>query len=100
MTNEKEHLTEATKSLAECDPMVEKPPHYNATEIECIDYISDSLGDGIGFYLEGSLKKYLHRWRHKHDSQSGRVQELKKARWYLDKLIADVEDHDVPVCHQ
>ena len=38
-------------------------------------------------YLEGNTKKYLHRFRYKGNP----VEDLKKARWYLDKLIAEME---------
>jgi hypothetical protein len=65
---------------------VNHPPHYNANKIECIDYLEDSLGEGFSYYLEGAIKKYLHRWRYKH-SQRAPVEDLRKARWYLDKLI-------------
>lgn len=37
-------------------------------------------------YLEGAAKKYLHRYRYK---GSG-VQDLEKARWYLDRLIQEM----------
>lgn len=63
--------------------MVNHPPHYKGGEIECIDYLEDSLGrDGFAFYVEGNIKKYVHRWRHK-----GGIEDLKKAKWYLDRLI-------------
>ena len=62
---------------------VDHPPHYNNNKIECIDYLEDSLGDGFDSYLEGNVKKYLHRWRYK----AAPVEDLRKARWYLEKLI-------------
>jgi len=63
--------------------MVNHPPHYKEGEIECIDYLEDSLGKkGFSFYIEGNIKKYIHRWRHK-----GGIQDLKKAQWYLSRLI-------------
>ena len=67
--------------------VVNKPPHYNVGSIECIDYLEDTLGDGFTFYLEGNIKKYLHRWRYK----SAPTEDLKKARWYLDRLIQSME---------
>lgn len=81
------------------DPLVDQPSHYTATTIEAIDYISDTLQDGYGFYLEGSLKKYLHRWRFKSQTTEGKIRDLKKAEWFLKKLIEDIEDHGVPECH-
>jgi hypothetical protein len=64
------------------DP-VEKPAHYRVGEVEAIDYINQQLGgEGIRHYLEGNILKYMHRWRFKNG-----VEDLRKARWYLDKLI-------------
>lgn len=63
--------------------MVNRPPHYNQGEIECIDYLRDNLGEGFSYYCEGNVKKYLHRWRYKDQP----VQDLEKAQWYLAKLI-------------
>ena len=67
--------------------MVNSPPHYNEAGIECIDAISAALGDGFEYYLQGNIMKYLWRYRYKNGSE-----DLKKASWYLDKLITEVED--------
>jgi hypothetical protein len=98
-SNIKEAATSVNKSVDEHDPLVNSPAHYTATTIEAIDYIADTLDEGFGYYLEGSLKKYLHRWRFKSKSDEGKIRDLKKAAWYLDKLIKDVEEHGVPECH-
>ena len=72
----------ASASLDTPDP-VEKPAHYRVGEVEAIDYINQQLGgEGIRHYLEGNILKYMHRWRFKNG-----VEDLRKARWYLDKLI-------------
>jgi len=63
--------------------MVNKPPHYQSAEVECIDAIKAATGDGFGYHLQGTVLKYLWRYQHKGNP----VQDLKKARWYLDKLI-------------
>ena len=64
------------------DP-VNKPQHYRVGEVEAIDYINQQLGgEGIRHYLEGNILKYMHRWRFKNG-----VEDLRKAKWYLDKLI-------------
>ena len=65
---------------------VNHPAHYNNGKIECIDYLEDNLGEGFQAYLEGNVKKYLHRYRHK----GSEITDLRKARWYLDKLISTV----------
>ncbi len=67
--------------------MVNSPPHYNEAGIECIDAISAALGDGYEYYLQGNIMKYLWRYRYKNGTE-----DLKKASWYLDKLITEVED--------
>jgi hypothetical protein len=69
------------KSVTEPDP-VNSPAHYRVAEIEAIDYISGQLGSGVKNYLEGNILKYMHRWRYKNG-----VEDLRKAKWYLDKLI-------------
>ena len=56
--------------------------HYKAHKYETWDVILDwNLG-----YLDGNAVKYLSRWRLK-----GGVQDLKKARHYIDKLIEVTE---------
>ncbi len=52
--------------------------HYKGKAIQPWDYI---VGNDIG-YLEGNVIKYVSRWKEK-----GGVQDLLKARHYLDKLI-------------
>jgi hypothetical protein len=74
-------------SPAEWDA-VTKPKHYNTGGIEAIDYIKQQLGDGFIEYCEGNALKYLHRWRYKEHP----VQDLRKARWYLDKMIEATEE--------
>lgn len=67
--------------------MVNNPAHYNNGHIECIDYLEDNLGSGYDYYLEGNIKKYLHRWRYKSQDAEKQVEDLRKAAWYLGKLI-------------
>ena len=66
--------------------MVNSPPHYNVSGVECIDALAAATGEGFEFYLQGNIMKYLWRYRYKNGTQ-----DLKKARWYLDKLIYEVE---------
>jgi len=68
------------------DDMVNSPPHYNKAGIECIDAIRAATGDGYEYYLQGNIIKYLWRYRYKNGTE-----DLKKAQWYLDKLI---EEHN------
>ena len=83
----REEQANAQSDNIEMSNLVNHPPHYKEGEIECIDYLEDSLGkEGFAFYIEGNIKKYVHRWRHK-----GGVEDLKKAKWYLDRLISREE---------
>ena len=69
------------------EDMVNSPPHYNKAGIECIDAIAAATGDGYEHYLQGNIMKYLWRYRYKNGTE-----DLKKAQWYLTKLIEEVED--------
>lgn len=63
--------------------VVDHPPHYTAGKIEVIDYIMDKLtGEQFEGYCVGNVMKYISRYRHK-----GGFEDLKKANWYLTKLI-------------
>jgi hypothetical protein len=63
--------------------VVDRPMHYAAGNIECIDAIEAQLSpEEFRGYLKGNIIKYL--WREKH---KGGVESLKKAQWYLNKLI-------------
>jgi hypothetical protein len=57
--------------------------HYKEMPIQPIEYI---MKNNIGF-MEGNAIKYISRWRSK-----GGVEDLKKARHYLDMLI-EFEEH-------
>jgi len=71
---------------------VEHPAHYTFGSIECLRYLEDSLGDGYPYFLEGNVKKYLHRWRHKNpEDLQLQLQDLHKAKFYLLELIEQIE---------
>jgi len=64
------------------DP-VEKPLHYAAGSVECIDAIEAQMTpEEFRGYLKGNVVKYL--WR---ERKKGGKESLKKAKWYLNKLI-------------
>lgn len=58
---------------------VDHPSHYNTGTLEVIDAID---GLNLGFY-EGNILKYIAR--HKHKGKP--LEDLKKAQWYLNRLI-------------
>ena len=79
-----EYMRQAAKQA----DMVNSPPHYNKAGIECIDALRAVTGDGFEYYLQGNILKYLWRYRYKNGTE-----DLKKARWYLDELIKEVEGY-------
>ena len=62
---------------------VNHPAHYNAGRFEVIDVIEDWR---LGFSL-GNAVKYIARSEHK----GKKLEDLKKARWYLDREIQNLE---------
>jgi hypothetical protein len=65
---------------------VNHPPHYNQGGIECIEAIKAAIGSGFVKYCTGNVIKYL--WRY---DLKGGVEDLKKAAWYLDRAIKEME---------
>jgi hypothetical protein len=63
---------------------VDHPLHYtDGGGIECIEAIEAQLSpEAYEGYLQGNCVKYLWRWKNK-----GGVTDLKKCRWYLDRLV-------------
>jgi len=69
------------------------PPHYTQGEIECIDAIESAIA-GLPpqeAFLAGQVIKYVWRYNHKENAYD----DLGKARWYLNRLQAKVEDRSV-----
>ena len=68
--------------------VVNSPPHYTAGGIEAIDAMEAALSDeGFRGALKANVLKYLWRYEKKADP----ISDLRKARWYLDRLIAAQE---------
>lgn len=67
---------------------VNKPKHYNQGKVEAIDAIeSATIGKtGIQAVCTANVIKYL--WR---CEEKGGLEDLKKAQWYLNKLIETYE---------
>ena len=65
-------------------------PYYKDTEIEFIDYAKASMSkERFEGGLEFNVKKYMHRWSIKNG-----IEDLKKAEWYLKRLIKNNEIHE------
>ena len=80
---EKQEYREALEGIARREA-VNHPPHYNQGNIEVIDAIEDW---GLDFNA-GNVVKYVARHQHKAEP----IEDLKKARWYLDRLIEGWEN--------
>lgn len=71
------------------DVMVSHPAHYQSeTGLEVIDVIEAFTFDlkGIEATDTGNVLKYICRWKNKNG-----VQDLEKARWYLEHLIDHIK---------
>jgi len=68
------------------DHLVNKPAHYNQGEVECIEAIKSATVNkkGIEAVCVANIIKYLWRYEDK-----GGVQDIEKAKWYLDKLLSE-----------
>ena len=68
---------------------VNYPQHYNEGGIEAIDAIKASMSS-LEFkgYLKGNALKYMWRYTYKDNP----VEDLRKAKWYLEKLIESNEN--------
>lgn len=65
---------------------VNHPSHYTSGGIECIDAIESATCElsGIEAVCTGNAIKYLWRWK-----QKGGKQDFAKARWYIERMLAD-----------
>jgi hypothetical protein len=64
---------------------INSPRHYTLGSIECIAAIQAALGDTqFKGFLRGNVIKYLWRYQDK-----GGIEDLRKARWYLERLIKE-----------
>lgn len=70
---------------------VNHPSHYTQGDIECIDAIEAAVTglSGIEAVCTGNAIKYLWRWKQKNG-----VEDLKKARWYINRLIEREKRND------
>jgi hypothetical protein len=68
--------------------VVNSPPHYKSGGIEAIEGIEASMEpEAYAGYLKGNIMKYM--WRYERKGKP--VEDLKKAQWYLGRLIAAQE---------
>ena len=70
--------------------MVNSPSHYTSGDMETIDVIKHITRSYTGFQaaLVSNVTKYIDRANFK----GNKLQDLKKAKWYMDRLVKEVED--------
>ncbi len=67
---------------------VQSPAHYTVGGIETIDYLCAKLSpEEFAGFCRGNVLKYVSRAPHK-----AGVEDLRKAAWYLERLIAQMEE--------
>lgn len=64
--------------------MVNHPQHYTSGKVECIDALEAATIHltGIEAVYTANAIKYMWRWKQKNG-----VEDLKKAQWYINRLI-------------
>jgi hypothetical protein len=82
----------ASRRAAEAkEDLINHPSHYTRGEIECIDAQEAALGhDGFVSHLRATIIGYLWRLPFKGEA----LKDSKKAKWYIDRLVATLEKHD------
>ena len=75
-----------TIKLPKQEDVINHPSHYTRGKIEVIDFIEDQQ---LPYHL-GNVIRYIARAGYKGD----KLEDLKKARWYLDRYIKEVMQHE------
>lgn len=72
---------------------INHPAHYETAGVECIDAMEIAQGrEAVKSFCLCNAYKYL--WRHK--NKNG-LEDLKKARWYMDRYITMQEEDNAKV---
>jgi len=87
------HLTALDDEALGKKDNINHPEHYKLNEhgIECIDAMEAAASNAklpaFQSYMWLNIFKYLWRWPYKNG-----LEDLKKAQWYLSKLIENIEN--------
>ncbi len=69
---------------------INHPSHYDTGRYECIEVMEEALGrEAVKAFCTCNAFKYLYR----HKRKNG-LEDLKKARWYLNKAIEMTEEEE------
>lgn len=77
--------------MVSSDP-VNEPEHYKRGRLQVIDVIDDVVASypPLAAYYAGQVLRYVHRAPHKDNY----TQDLRKAQWYLNRLVAKAMEAD------
>lgn len=94
-------MSKKLKGMADGAPIYDNPPpvtdsvnrpdHYTQGKVECIDAIDTVVDDmnGPHGFMTGTILRYVWRWYRKNG-----IEDLRKARWYLNRLILKLDPTD------
>lgn len=84
------HRGDRSVSPVATNDVVNHPSHYTQGGIECIDAITAATvgKTGIEAVCVANVVKYLWRYEEKNG-----LEDVKKARWYLERLISELESN-------
>ncbi len=64
------------------------PDHYKSGGIETIEYIRAKMSrEEFYGYIKGNAMKYISRVDKKSDKLLDKIEDLKKAQWYIERMI-------------
>lgn len=90
-----DHLPEEKESYNYIvNEAVEHPSHYNHGGRETIDDIKEHLSSSDWDAYQGGLLFNVYKYIDRAPYKGKRLEDLKKAAWYLNKLIEEVGDND------
>lgn len=73
------------------------PDHYKTGGIETIEYIRAKMSKEEFYgYIKGNAMKYISRVDKKSDKLLDKIEDLKKAQWYIERMI-QVHQEDIAV---
>lgn len=73
---------------------VNHPAHYAYAGIECIDAIEAATSDKTGLEAVCVANVIKYTWRY---TKKNGLNDLEKAKWYLEKLIKHLEKKEIPL---
>lgn len=85
---EKDMVVQKPSPAPETHDAVNHPDHYTQGGVECIDALKAATTglEGIEAVCTANAIKYLWRWKQKNGTE-----DLRKAVWYIDRLIGETE---------